>query len=63
MPTPFTLKQAAEQIDLLPAMPQIAQQIMALPIDTDAGEGQLLKLIEQNPQIAAQSQDVARLFR
>ncbi|NDU85595.1 MAG: HDOD domain-containing protein [Ferrovum sp.] len=53
MVVPFQLREAAEHIDLLPAIPQIAQKIMALQINTDEGESKLLKLIEQDPQIAA----------
>lgn len=47
------LKQSLERINTLPAMPVIAQKLLALPLDTDEGEMQLLKLIAQDPQIAA----------
>lgn len=47
------LKQSLERIDTLPAMPAIAQKLLALPLDTDEGEAQLLKLIAQDPQISA----------
>ena len=47
------LKQALANIDALPAMPVIAQKLLALPLNTDAGEAQMLKLIGQDPQISA----------
>lgn len=47
------LKQALSNLDSLPAMPVIAQKILTLQLDSDAGENQLLKIIEQDPQIAA----------
>ncbi|HUW25840.1 MAG TPA: HDOD domain-containing protein [Gallionella sp.] len=47
------LKRAIANIDSLPAMPAIAQKLLALPLDTDEGEVQLLKLIGQDPQIYA----------
>ncbi|MBI5626976.1 MAG: HDOD domain-containing protein [Nitrosomonadales bacterium] len=47
------LKRALENINSLPAMPAIAQKLLALPLDTDAGETQLIKLIGQDPQISA----------
>jgi putative nucleotidyltransferase with HDIG domain len=34
-------------------MPAIAQKLLALPLNTDSGEQQLLVLIEQDPQITA----------
>lgn len=37
----------------LPAMPVIAQKILTLPLDTNLGELQLLKLIEADPLISA----------
>lgn len=51
--TRFRLKQALANLDSLPAMPAIAQKLLALPLDTDEGEAQLLNLIEQDPQISA----------
>lgn len=50
---PVDLKQAIHDLDTLPAMPVIAQKILALNLDTDEGEWAMLKLIEQDPQIAA----------
>ncbi|HEX5337709.1 MAG TPA: HDOD domain-containing protein, partial [Gallionella sp.] len=47
------LKQALANLDSLPAMPATAQKLLALPLDTDEGEAQLLNLIEQDPQISA----------
>lgn len=47
------LKRALENISSLPAMPVIAQKLLALPLDTDAGETQLINLIGQDPQISA----------
>ena len=47
------LKQALANLNSLPAMPATAQKLLALPLDTDEGEAQMLKLIEQDPQISA----------
>lgn len=47
------LKLALTNLDSLPAMPAIAQKLLALPLDTDEGEHQLLNLIGQDPQISA----------
>jgi len=47
------LKLALTHLDSLPAMPVIAQKLLALPLDTDEGETQLLNLIGQDPQISA----------
>lgn len=47
------LKQALANLDSLPAMPDTAQKLLALPLDTDEGEAQMLRLIEQDPQISA----------
>ncbi|HEU0282977.1 MAG TPA: HDOD domain-containing protein [Gallionella sp.] len=51
--TRLRLKQALANLDSLPAMPATAQKLLALPLDTDDGETQMLKLIEQDPQISA----------
>lgn len=48
-----TLHSMLENIERLPAMPAIAQKLLALPLDTDAGEARMLELIAQDPQIAA----------
>lgn len=50
---PIDLKKAIQNLDSLPAMPVIAQKILSLSLDTDAGELQLLRLIEKDPQISA----------
>lgn len=47
------LKQAVANLDSLPAMPVIAQKLLALPLNTDKGEEELLNLIGQDPQICA----------
>jgi len=47
------LKLAISNLDTLPAMPVIAQKLLALKLDTDEGERTLLVLIEQDPQISA----------
>lgn len=47
------LKKALENLDSLPAMPVIAQKLLALQMDTDTGEQELLKLIGQDPQLSA----------
>lgn len=47
------LSQALSNLDVLPAMPAIAQKLMALALDTDEGEAQMLSLIGQDPQLSA----------
>ncbi len=47
------LRQAINNLDALPAMPVIAQRLLALKLDSDEGERMLLVLIEQDPQISA----------
>ncbi len=47
------LRQAVKYIDALPAMPVIAQRLLALSMDTDEDEREMLILIEQDPQISA----------
>ncbi|CAH1212562.1 HDOD domain-containing protein [Candidatus Nitrotoga sp. BS] len=47
------LRQAVKYIDALPALPVIAQKLLALKIDTDENERELLMLVEQDPQISA----------
>lgn len=51
--TRLRLKQALANLDSLPAMPDTAQKLLALPLDTDEGEARMLQLIEQDPQISA----------
>ena len=50
---PVNLKLALAKLDTLPAMPAIAQKILGLQLDTDEGEAEFLRLIEQDPQISA----------
>jgi putative nucleotidyltransferase with HDIG domain len=47
------LRQAIKNLDSLPAMPIIAQKLLALEMDTEEGQRKLLVLIEQEPQISA----------
>ena len=51
--SPVNLREAIKNLDSLPALPLIAQKLLALEINTDAGQRQLLNLIEQDPQILA----------
>ncbi len=51
--SPVNLREAVRHLDNLPAMPVIAQKILALHLESDEGERAMLKLIEQDPQIAA----------
>lgn len=52
-PTGSRLRQALGNLDSLPAMPAIAHRLLALPLDTDQGEAQMLTLIQQDPQLSA----------
>ncbi|MDD5299759.1 MAG: HDOD domain-containing protein [Gallionella sp.] len=47
------LRQAIKNLDVLPAMPVIAQKLLALNLNTEEGAQMLLVLIEQDPQISA----------
>ena len=47
------LRQAVKKLDALPAMPVIAQKLLALDLNTEEGERKLLVLIEQDPLISA----------
>lgn len=47
------LKQRVNKLESLPALPVIAQRLLALDLDTHAGERALLELIEQDPFISA----------
>lgn len=51
--TPVNLRVAIKNLDSLPALPFIAQKLLALDTSTDEGQKQLLTLIEQDPQILA----------
>jgi putative nucleotidyltransferase with HDIG domain len=44
---------ALNNLDSMPAMPEIARKLLALKLDTEAGERQMLLLIEQDPQLSA----------
>ncbi len=47
------LQLALGNLDSLPAMPAIAHKLLALPLDTEEGEAQMLALIGQDPQLSA----------
>jgi HD-like signal output (HDOD) protein len=51
--TPVNLRVAIKNLDSLPALPFIAQKLLALNTATDEGQKQLLALIGQDPQIMA----------
>lgn len=51
--TVSSLRFSLGKLESLPAMPEIAHRLLALPLDTEAGEAQMLSLIEQDPQIYA----------
>lgn len=47
------LNLALENLESLPAMPEIAHKLLTLPLDTEEGEEQMVRLIERNPQLSA----------
>lgn len=51
--TSTELKIAIKNLEALPAMPAVVQKILALQLDTEEGERELLKLIGKDPQISA----------
>ncbi len=51
--THVDLRQAINNLDALPAMPVIAQKLLALQMGTEESERTMLTLIEQDPQISA----------
>lgn len=53
--SPVKLREALKNLQSLPVMPLIAQKLLVLNTDSDAGERQLLRLIEQEPQILART--------
>lgn len=53
MNTSTSLRQALDHVGSLPPIPQLAQRILSLKINTDEGERILLQLIEQDPPILA----------
>ncbi len=52
---PVSLREALKNLSVLPVMPLIAQKLLALNTNTDAGERQLLLLVEQDQQILAKT--------
>jgi putative nucleotidyltransferase with HDIG domain len=53
MNTPIDLRQAVRNLNSLPALPVIAQKLMALKLDSEEGEKQMMLLISQDPMISA----------
>jgi len=53
MTTAEELRLAVRELNNLPAMPVIAHKLLALKLDTDEGERQMMLLIEQDPLISA----------
>ena len=53
MNKPIDLRQAVRNLNSLPAMPVIAQKLMALKLDSEEGEKQMMLLIAQDPMISA----------
>jgi putative nucleotidyltransferase with HDIG domain len=49
----FNLREAIDRLETLPAMPVIAQKLLALKLDTEEDEQQLLMLVAQDPLITA----------
>ena len=53
MNSPVDLRQAVRNLNSLPAMPVIAQKLMALDLESEEGERQMMLLISQDPTISA----------
>jgi HD-like signal output (HDOD) protein len=53
MNSPINLRQAVRNLNSLPALPVIAQKLMALKLDSEEGERQMMLLIAQDPIISA----------
>jgi putative nucleotidyltransferase with HDIG domain len=53
MNNPVDLRQAVRNLNSLPALPVIAQKLMALKLDSDEGEREMMLLIAQDPIISA----------
>jgi HD-like signal output (HDOD) protein len=53
MNAPIDLRQAVRNLNSLPAMPVIAQKLLALKMDSEEGEKQMMLLISQDPLISA----------
>jgi serine/threonine protein kinase/HD-like signal output (HDOD) protein len=56
---PINLREALKKLESLPVMPIIAQKLLTLNTDTDSGERQLLRLVEQDAQILARTIAIA----
>lgn len=52
---PVNLREAMKELQSLPALPVIAQKLLTLDTNSHSGEQQLLKLVEQDPQILART--------
>ncbi len=53
MNVPIDLRQAVRNLNSLPALPVIAQKLLALKLDSEEGERQMMLLIAQDPIISA----------
>ncbi len=53
MNAPIDLRLAIRNLNSLPALPVIAQRLMALKLDSEEGEKQMMLLISQDPMISA----------
>jgi HD-like signal output (HDOD) protein len=53
MTSPVDLRKAVRNLNSLPALPVIAHKLMALKLDSEKGERQMLLLIAQDPMISA----------
>ncbi len=53
MNTPVDLRKAVRNLNSLPALPVIAQKLLALKLDSEEGERQMMLLIAQDPMISA----------
>ncbi len=51
--TKLKLIHALSNVESLPAMPAVAQKLLMLPLETEEGEEQMLRLIDQDPVISA----------
>lgn len=48
-----SIKERIRTLDMLPAMREVAQKILALPLNTDSGERQLLELVSKDQMLTA----------
>jgi HD-like signal output (HDOD) protein len=53
MSPPVDLRKAVRNLNSLPALPVIAQKLLALKLDSEEGERQMMLLIAQDPMISA----------